>query len=129
MSTLEMDLAHSPRAWLDRPLRVEAVPTRRCVSWVAPRTPPCLRWYAELSDADANRAVRPLPLALGGAPHLLAVLRSVPLVGWWLPARQSPRWGVAAEYRIQLRALPCTEPGWDRCYEAVLLDAAPQSPG
>jgi hypothetical protein len=82
-----------------------------------------------LGDDDSAATVVPLPLVPAGPDPLLAMVRRVPLLGDLLPAPQAVRWEEVATYRVELRAAPNEMCGAATCYEALLLDAAPDAPG
>jgi hypothetical protein len=123
-------LAHHPRAWTDRPLLLRAV-AAAAGCWVETADIPafCAPPRLVLRDAEYSPTVAPLPLAWAGPDPLLAVVRRVPLLGGLLPAPQAVRWAAAAVYRVELRGVPAQLCGGAPCYEALLLDAAPDGPG
>lgn len=123
VAAIRVRLARRPEAWINRPLRVRAT-ARACSAWLGPaHASPCLDQQVMLADPAAG--VEPLPVALGGAPRLVAFLRRLPLLRLAAPAPQHLRWETPTVYRIQLHSVPCGSSLPSRCYEALLLDAAP----
>jgi hypothetical protein len=103
-------LARHPVAWVGKTVLVRGV----ALTCMRPASPV---GYQQCATA---------PLALGTPGALLAALRRLPLVGPLLASQQTVRWGAAATYRGQLRAIPHSLCGTGSCYEAVLLlDATP----
>ncbi len=92
------------------------------------------RWVARSPDVGGTEVIltRPrlvdqggvvdFPLVTGLPDPLLVDARRIPLIGRLLPPAQSLQRGPSAIYRIQLRALGTPACA---CYEAVLLDTAP----
>jgi hypothetical protein len=70
-----------------------------------------------------------LPVAGWEPDPLLAALRRLPLAGGLVPGPQVAREGVLATYRVRLVAAPAAACEASPCYEAFLLDAAPDAPG
>jgi hypothetical protein len=81
----------------------------------------------ELMNREASGGRPGLPLAWGSADALLVFLRRLPLLGNLLPAPQRLHWGEVATYRVRVQAIPGSSCGSGACFEAVLLDAAPDS--
>ena len=118
ISALRIHLLQAPSHWLDRTLRVWAVPDY-CAA--------CGDWLPALADPTPQRGAASLPVVPGPAPRLLAALRMLPVVGRYAPAPQTLVWGRPAVYRIQVRRVACALPLVLSvyCAEAVLVDAAP----
>jgi hypothetical protein len=70
-----------------------------------------------------------LPVAGWEPDPLLAALRRLPLAGGLVPGPQVARVGVLATYRVRLKTAPAPVCDATPCYEALLLDAAPDTPG
>jgi hypothetical protein len=58
----------------------------------------------------------------------LTVLRRVPVLRQFMPTPQRLHWGAEATYRVQIHAVPAGACTSLPCYEALLLDVAPDSP-
>jgi hypothetical protein len=127
VAQLEARLGHQPEKWLGQAVRLRAI-AEPCLMWGDPSSGMhCLGSQPVLVDrADSLAAA--LPLAWRPQGPLLAVLRGMPLVGELVPAPRVVDWEAPATYRVQLRALDDATCG-TRCYEGVLLDAAPDGPG
>jgi hypothetical protein len=128
VAALRAHLAHDPAAWLDRPLRVQAVASV-CTTWdEAAHGRPCLTWGPALTDPGVTDGAGALPVVAAPAPPLVSFLRRLPLIGSVLPAPQQPRWDSLGTYHIQLHAVACDQTAQQSCYYyARLLDAAPDS--
>jgi hypothetical protein len=131
VATLRAYLAHDPRRWVGRALLVrgEVVP---CVAMPAAEDGPCAAltpsgWQPP-SPTPWRAAVDPLPVVHAGLDPFLGRLRRLPLLGGLLPAPQVLRWGAVGTYRVRLRASANSICGTGVCYEALLLDAAPDPP-
>jgi hypothetical protein len=120
MATLQAHLQQEPAQWLDRSVKVRAVPTV-CL--------PCGDWLPGLTDPGANPTTQFLPLVSGDTPRLLAFLRHLPLVGHIFPQPQDLVWDRPAVYAVQLRRIDCLLPREQGrvCAAAVLVNAAPES--
>ena len=128
VAALRAHLAEHPEAWVDRPLRVRAL-ADICSDWYvwAAGVTICIATQPVLADLDGDG--QPLPLAWGSAPPLAEVLRRLPLLKAVMPAPQEVRWDTHAVYRIRLREVPTPSCSHPPCYEAVLVDAAPDALG
>ena len=127
VAQVEAELAGQPERWLGRTVRLRAI-ADPCPMWGSPSMGlHCLNAQPVLVDQEGSRADS-LPLTWRQQGALLASLRGVPLLGKLVPAPQVLGWEARATYRVRLRAAPATNCGYLRCYEAVLLDAAPGSP-
>jgi hypothetical protein len=125
VATVQAGLAHHPGVWVGRTVRVRGV-VALCLTADSQSDPQdCSQEPAYLVDAVGVGGV--LPLAWGRQDAVLAFLRRVPLVRQVVPPPTRPRWGMLATYRVQLRATAAGRCGVPRCYEALLLDAAPSS--
>jgi hypothetical protein len=123
---LRMSLQHAPERWVGRTVRVRGTAVRCSDPSGGPH---CLYEQARLLGRWGAPAPESLPLEWdGSSPPLVAALRQLPLLGQLMPAPQVLRWGAVATYRVQIRALPITSCGNRPCYEAVVLDAAPDAP-
>ncbi len=118
VADLRQRVVQAPRAWMGRTVRVRAL-----VLLYRTRSDPFTwRTHLLLIDPGAAGWVGRMPLVLGAADPVLAMLRRLPLVGPIVPHGQQARWTTAMSYRIELQARP--SPSCPACYEAVLLDAA-----
>lgn len=116
LAVVQAGLARSPEAWVGRTIMVRGmVVTGSPADYPSP----------SLMDADAAAAVDPLPLARAGPDPLRAFLRRLPWLGSLASGAQAIRWDEVAIYRVQLRVQVRAHCDGIRCYEAVLLDAAP----
>jgi hypothetical protein len=125
VAQVQAGLAHHPGIWVGRTVRVRGV-AAICLSSDMESDPQrCSHWPTYLVDAAVTGAV--LPLAWGRLDAVRAFLRRVPPVSQMIAPPQTPRWWMPASYRVQLRAAAglCGVPP---CYEALLLDAAPNGP-
>jgi hypothetical protein len=121
VSELRAGLADNPHAWLGHTMLVRGV----ALGLACPPQASCVVFaWPTLVDADATGPGRSLPLSMGPASSLLALLRRLPLVGRLVPGPQLLRWGRPAVYRVQVRDAAGTSPNGTRHYEAVLLDPA-----
>jgi hypothetical protein len=128
VAQVQPHLHHDPAAWVGRTLRVRgiAIPAG-CSTWDAQQDLPCPdRWRQGIVDPDG---VTLLPLTVGPPNPLLASVRRLPLLGGLAPAPRAVHWGAVATYRVRLGALPRSLCGTTPCYEARLLDAAPEASG
>jgi hypothetical protein len=119
VAQVQAGLAHHPGTWEGRTVRVRGVAAICLSSDISQR---CSHWPTYLMDAVVISPF--LPLAWGRLDALRAFLRRVPLGSQMIAPPQTPRWWMPATYRVQLRAAVglCGVPP---CYEALLLDAAP----
>jgi hypothetical protein len=128
VSELRAGLTDNPRAWLGHTMLVRGVA-------LGPACPPnasCVFAWPALVDVDATGPGSSVPLSMGPANSLLALLRRLPLVGRLVPGPQLLRWGRPAVYRVQVGHAAGTSPNGTRGtrhYEAVLLDPAPPGHG
>jgi hypothetical protein len=127
VATVQAALIRSPGAWIGHIVRVRAVAHDPCVTRMRGANSTCISWRPALLDPSASGAKAALPLRGASRPPLLAALGRLPLVSPRVPAPQAIRWGALATYLVRLRAAPPTVCGTPRCYEALLLDAAPGS--
>jgi len=89
VSELRAGLAENPRAWLGHTMLVRGVA-------LGPACPPnasCVFAWPALVDADATGPGSSVPLSMGPANSLLALLRRLPLLGRLVPGPQLLRWG------------------------------------
>jgi hypothetical protein len=125
VSELQAGLADNPHAWLGHTVLLRGVA-------LVPACPPnasCVVAWPALVDAEAPPPRSYLPLSMGPANPLLALLRRLPLVGRLVPGPQVLRWGRPARYRVQVQDAAGTSPNGTRHYAAVLLDPAPPGQG
>jgi hypothetical protein len=126
LSELQARLAQ-PDLWLGRTLRVWAL-AQPCPTWGSPLSPlHCANWQPQLVDPHDGTLDPPLPLAGEPGDPLLGLLRGLPVVEHLLPV-QRLQWERPVTYRVRLRAGPAGPCIALTCYEAVLLDAAPDPP-
>ena len=119
---LERRLALDPGAWLGQPLLVQG----RLVldrTWSAPDS---VVTRIELLDAHALPGAPALSVRWGGGDPIILALRRIPLLGRLARLPQTVRWGTRATYRVRLAAAPGSSCTAGLCFEAVLLDAAPE---
>jgi hypothetical protein len=124
VSGLAAGLADNPRAWMGRTVLVRGV-----AGW--PSCPPnasCAFAWPSLIDAGASMG-RMLPLSMGPADPLLALLRRLPLVGRLVPGWQVLHWGRPAIYRVQVQDVAGTSRNGAPHYRVLLLDPAPPGHG
>jgi hypothetical protein len=126
-AAVQMNIIRSPGAWIGRTVRVRALVGNSCATWMGGANPACISWQPALLDPSAPSAASALPLVGAPQPPLLAALRQLPLVGGLVQSPQRIRWGALTTYRVRLSVAPTTLCGAVRCYEALLLDAAPSS--
>jgi hypothetical protein len=94
-----------------------------------PATASCVFGRPALVDASRGFAMGWLPVAVGRASGLLALLRRVPLLSRIVPGPQQVQWGATRVYRVELRVASGYTCGTGPCYDALLPDAAlPTSP-
>ena len=131
VSELQAGLADNPHAWLGHTVRVRGVALGRGLGLglSCPSNASCLFSWPALVDADATGPHSVLPLSMGPANPLLALLRRLSLVGRLVPGPQLLRWGRPAIYRVQVQDAADTPPKGTRHYAAVLLDPAPPGHG
>ena len=125
VAELRAGLADNPHVWLGHSVLVRGV----VLGLSCPPNASCAFALPVLIDADATGPGNYLPLSVGPANPLLALLRRLPLVGRLMPGPQLLRWGRPAIYRVQVREAVGTSPRETRPYEAVLLDPAPPGHG
>jgi hypothetical protein len=125
VSELQAGLADNPHAWLGHTVLVRGV----ALGPACPSNASCVFAWPALVDADAPPLRSFLPLSMGPANPLLALLRRLPLVGRLVPRPQLLRWGRPASYRVQVQDAAGTSPNGTRRYAAVLLDPAPPGHG
>lgn len=133
LATVWAGLSQSPSGWVGRTVRVRALAGNPCLTWMHDAYPACIYGRPALLEPSAPNIATALPLR--GAPPtsllaalpspLLAALNRLHLARWLAPAPQQIRWGAPAIYRVRLQVAPFTFCGAARCYEALLLDAAP----
>jgi hypothetical protein len=122
VAQVQARLADDPHAWVGRTVQVRGLAVGCLASRSAPPLLSCGRWPAYLLDSDSAGAGGSLPLAWASQDGLRAFWLRVAPVGGLLPPPQTPRWGMPATYRVQLRATACS---LAPCYAAILLDDAP----
>jgi hypothetical protein len=123
VATVQAGLAHQPSGWLGRTVRVRGVAVPP--GCVLRESMLCLKeshGFAYIVDPITFAF---LPLSLGAANGLLALLPPLPLAGTLAPAAQTPHWGELTTYRAQLLVMPPASCALAPCYQAALLDAAP----
>jgi hypothetical protein len=124
VAALRAYLKRDLSAWVQRTVRVRAIPALRwCFVWTTP-SPSCQLWEPALVGAgtDAHGA---LPLAWGGAPPVLAYLRQLPVLDALAPPPQGIWWGTPGIYRVHLHATTCFAPGLAPCFAVAVLDSSP----
>jgi hypothetical protein len=129
VSELQAGLADNPHAWLGHTVLVRGVALRLGLGLSCPSNASCPVAWPALVDADAPPLRSFLPLSMGPANPLLALLRRLPLVGRLVPGPQLLRWGRPASYRVQVQDAAGTSPTGTRRYAAVLLNPAPPGHG
>lgn len=127
MAAVQAGLIRSPGAWVGRTIRVRAVASTPCVTWMSGVNPTCISWRPALLDLSAASGEAALPLRRAPQSPLLAALRRLTLARWLVAAPQQVQLGVLTTYRVLLQTAPSTVCGAARCYEALLLDAAPDT--
>jgi hypothetical protein len=126
VAVLHARLVHSPAAWAGRVVEVRGIAVGSgCATWPSPESSSCQGWPSSIL-VDPARPIR-LPLTLGAPDPLLALLRRLPLAGQLVPPPQVVQWGAVATYRVQLRAMPDGSCATATCYQALLVDAAPDA--
>jgi hypothetical protein len=123
VATLQAGLAHQPRVWLGRTVRVRGVAVPP--GCVVRESMLCLKEPSGIAYIVDPITCTFLPLSLGAANALLSLLRHLPLAGRLAPAAQTPHWGELTTYRVQLLVVPPASCALAPCYQAALLDAAP----
>jgi hypothetical protein len=122
VAELQAALAGSPASWAGRTVRVRGTILADCHSLDTRPAVPC---GANLTDS----AGASLPLApRWHLDPLLAALRRLPFVGPLVRSAQVVRAGRPSTYRVQLQIAPAATCSAQRCYEALPLDTAPDSP-
>jgi hypothetical protein len=130
VAEVQAHLAHGPRYWVGRTLfvRGEIVP---CLAMPSAANHLCAalapRGWQPPSPSPWRAANDPLPVVRAGLDPFLAPVRRLPPLGDLLPAPQVLQWGAVATYRVHVRTIPNSLCGASVCYEALLLDAAPDS--
>jgi hypothetical protein len=127
VSAVQTGLAHNAGAWVGHTVRVRGVAEACLASSDPPLFLSCNHWPPDLADPDPSRGSKPLPLTWGTQSPLLALLHRLPLVSGPAPPSAAPRWWTVAIYRVYLRVAPPDLCGVAPCYEAVWVDAAPNS--
>jgi hypothetical protein len=117
VASLRAQLLQEPDQWVDRTVRVRAVPAI---------CDPCGTWLPGFVDPGPHATEQFLPIVPGDPPPLLATLRRLPLVGLLAPQPQVLVWDRPAVYRVRLRRIDCLSAQDRVCAAAVLLDAAPE---
>lgn len=117
-------LARNPGDWVGRTVRVRGK-AMACHIWLEHGHFQCRPQRPCLSDPDADATSEPLLLRWDDPNPALTVLRRLPLLGSLMRAPQTVDWGEVATYRIQVRPMASSRCGTGACYEALLLDAAP----
>jgi hypothetical protein len=128
VAQVQAGLADHPQAWVGRTVHLRAI-AEPCPLWGTPEGGlHCASAQPVLVDQTASLTAS---LALTWRPQgpLLALLRGVPLLGDLVPAPRVPAWMAAATYHVQLRGVPAPRCGYSPCFQALLLDAAPDAPG
>jgi hypothetical protein len=127
LAVLRALVERAPAHWLGRAVVVRAL-AAPCPWWGATvRLRHCADQPLVLIGCATDAPTEPLPLVRRAPSALWAILRRLPLVGSFAPAPHALPWGAVGTYRVQLRAAPtCPAPS---CYEAVLVDAAPDALG
>jgi hypothetical protein len=127
LAQIDAHLAQQPERWMGRTLRLWAL-AQPCPNWGSPLNPiHCSALQTVLVDPDDSALDPPLPLAAGSGDQLLGLLRTMPMLGRWLPV-QRLAWEHPATYHVRLHATQAGSCRPPPCYEAELLDAAPTSP-
>jgi hypothetical protein len=123
VAEVQAGLTEHPGHWMGRTVRVSGIAVLCVSSASLGNTPFCGHGSTFLLDAGGAAAV--LPLAWQRQAGVRAILRRLPLVRQLLAPPQTPRWGLPATYRVQLRATGSGRCGLPPCDEALLLDAVP----
>jgi hypothetical protein len=89
-----------------------------------PATASCIFGRQSLVDASQNLARGWLPVAIGRASGLLALLRRAPWLSRIVPGPKQVQWNVTRVYRVELRVASGYTCGTSPCYDALLPDAA-----
>jgi hypothetical protein len=129
VSELRARLADNPRAWLGHTVLVRGVALGLGLGLSCPSNASCAVAWPALVDADVAGPGSYLPLSMGPANPLLALLRRLPLVERLVPGPQLLRWGRPAIYRVQVQDVAGTSAHGTQRYAAVLLDPAPPGHG
>ena len=126
VSELRAGLAHNPHAWLGRTVLVRGVALGLGLGLglSCPSNASCVFAWPALVDADATGPHSVLPLSIGPANPLLALLRRLSLVGRLVPGPQLLRWGRPAIYRVQVQHAAGRSPKGTQHCRVVLLDPA-----
>jgi hypothetical protein len=128
VAALRSHLAEEPQTWVGRRAAVRGIAVgSSCKTWPSPAHTPCQGWPPSIL-LDPSQLIR-LPLTLGAPNPPLALHRRLPLAGQLVPPPQVVHWGAVATYRVQLRAAPASPCASPPCYQALLLDAAPEAFG
>jgi hypothetical protein len=123
VAALRAHLERNPHAWLQRTVRVHAIPVLRwCFVWTTPG-PNCQLWEPALVSTGPNTGL-PLPLTWGSTPRELTFLRHVPLLGALVSPPQTILWAAPSIYRVRLQTTSCFSPGLTACYQAIVLNAS-----
>jgi hypothetical protein len=128
VAAIRAALAHRPQAWVGQTVEIRAV-AEPCPWWEEQgRLQHCADQPLVLVDSPTGAPADPLPVARAAPRPLLSFLRGLPLLGRVLPRPLMVPLFVRARFHVRLRALSpgsCTSLP---CYEALLLDAVPDSP-
>lgn len=124
VAELRAQLAHDPRGWVGRTVRVRGRATA-CAIRIDRGYFRCMPRQPRLDDPSTDATTEPLLLAWADPGPVLTAMRRVPLLGNLLPAPQQVDWGAVVTYRVQLRTATRGSCGGTACYEALVLDAAP----
>jgi hypothetical protein len=127
VAAVRAGLVHHPGVWLGRTVRVRGVAVAS--GCLVRESMLCMKESDDLAYIVDPTTRASLPLTRGSANSLLALLRRLPLAGTLAPAAQTPHWGELATYRAQLLVVPPARCALAPCYQALLLDAAPDAPG
>jgi hypothetical protein len=145
VAQLRAGLADNPRAWIGRTLLVRGVAIGPIGLSCPPNASCPLAWPALIDAGAGNGPTLPLvavsvgrvlripsvsvgrvlPLSLGPADPLLALLRRLPLVGRLVPGPQVLRWGKPTIYRVQVQDVAGPSPNAALPYRVLLLDPGP----
>jgi hypothetical protein len=133
-------LAHKPKVWMGRTIRVRGVINATYCDVTAPCALSRLEPSQVYTVAGGGRFVleerrgasdslnalqrASLLLALGSADPLRSMLRRLPVLENVLLSTQQFTYGVPHIFRLRLQPRPCAWPGW-WCVEGVLLDTVP----
>jgi hypothetical protein len=129
IAAMQDNLTYDPGAWVGRTvvLRAIALP---CPWWGATaRLQRCGGRPLVLVATPTDAPNAPLPLVRPAPQPLLSFLSGLPVFGDLLPRSPAVPVGAPARFRVRLVALPAGAcAGHLPCYEALWLDATPDSP-